>query len=223
MIPKVIHQIWIGPDPRPEGWMRTWRDRHPDWGYRLWTDETLAAVPLRTRAKLPLIPEVNGRADVIRWGLLERFGGVFVDADSECVRPLPEEFLRDRFFACYEQELARPGLVACGFMGAVPGHELVAAIVAHLVAAPFDRTPAWIHFGPGLLTTALASRSSWPGLRIHPSYHFLPEHFTGLCYGGPGTVYARHYWTSTRKQSAKPRSEGARPAAPGSPGPTTPA
>jgi mannosyltransferase OCH1-like enzyme len=196
LIPKVIHQIWIGDLPAPGRWMATWRERHPSWEYRLWTDASLADLPAAVRERVGAIPEVCGRADVIRWHLLHRHGGVFVDADSECLRPLPEGLLADRFFSCWENERCRPGLVACGFMGAVPGSALVGAVLAAAVGAPLTGEPAWLQFGPGLLTRALRAHP-WPGVRIHPSHYFLPEHFEGYRYTGEGPVYARHYWGST--------------------------
>ncbi len=33
MIPKIIHQIWIGPKPAPTKFMDTWRDKNPDFEY----------------------------------------------------------------------------------------------------------------------------------------------------------------------------------------------
>ena len=39
MIPKIIHQIWLGPLPPPQRWLDSWRDHHPDWDYHLWTNE----------------------------------------------------------------------------------------------------------------------------------------------------------------------------------------
>src|SRR5438876_9483420 len=42
-IPKIIHQIWLG-SPVPsvyEPFMKSWQEKHPDWEYRLWTDENV--------------------------------------------------------------------------------------------------------------------------------------------------------------------------------------
>ena len=30
MIPKIIHQIWIGPKPAPTKFMDTWKEENPD-------------------------------------------------------------------------------------------------------------------------------------------------------------------------------------------------
>jgi len=40
-IPKIIHQIWVGPLKPPKKWMQTWIDLNPDWEYRLWDNDKL--------------------------------------------------------------------------------------------------------------------------------------------------------------------------------------
>ena len=32
-IPKIIHQLWIGPKPAPINLMNTWKEKHPDFEY----------------------------------------------------------------------------------------------------------------------------------------------------------------------------------------------
>jgi len=46
MIPRVIHQTWKDQDvpARFLDAQRSWQDAHPDWEYRFWTDEDLAAL-----------------------------------------------------------------------------------------------------------------------------------------------------------------------------------
>ena len=41
-------------------------------------------------------------------------------------------------------------------------------------------------------------RYGYTGLSILPSHFFIPEHFSGACYEGRGSVYARQHWASTR-------------------------
>ena len=40
-IEKKLSLIWIGPKPAPLKWMYTWRDKHPDWEYSIFTDAML--------------------------------------------------------------------------------------------------------------------------------------------------------------------------------------
>ena len=39
MIPKIIHQIWIGPKPAPTNLMNSWKNKHPDFEYILWNEQ----------------------------------------------------------------------------------------------------------------------------------------------------------------------------------------
>jgi len=40
-IPKIIHQLWIGPQPAPLSIMQTWKEKHPDFKYILWNESNL--------------------------------------------------------------------------------------------------------------------------------------------------------------------------------------
>ena len=47
-IPRVFHQIWVGPRPLPEKykrWQKTWQSI-PGWTYKLWTDVDVVQFPL---------------------------------------------------------------------------------------------------------------------------------------------------------------------------------
>eukprot|EP00435_Cladocopium_sp_Y103_P073546 s111_g44.t1 len=49
-IPKVIHQIWIGPKEPPCLWIDTFRVEYlaanPGWGFHLWSDDEVAKLPM---------------------------------------------------------------------------------------------------------------------------------------------------------------------------------
>ena len=45
--------------------------------------------------------EINGAADMIRWEVLFRHGGIAFDADSACVRPLEDWLLEPEGFAAW--------------------------------------------------------------------------------------------------------------------------
>ena len=42
-IPKIIHQLWIGPKPAPTKLMQTWKDKNPDFEYILWNEAEIAS------------------------------------------------------------------------------------------------------------------------------------------------------------------------------------
>jgi hypothetical protein len=139
----------------------------------------------------------------MRWELLYEFGGIALDADSECLRPLEDWLLEPDVFACWESELLRPGLIANGIVGAIPEHPLIGQIIHDIgVEYPGNLLP-WEYRGPGRLTETIR-RMSYRDITIYPSHYFLPEHFAGLPYTGKGQVFARQGWNSTKAGWERP-------------------
>lgn len=210
-IPKILHQLWIGPKPAPTKFMDTWKVKHPDWEYIRWSEAELEArgMSLACQKQIEGMREINGKADIIRWEILNRFGGVFVDADSICIEPLDgllEAHPNMTAFAGYENEEARGTLIATGTMGFTPNHPLVRAAIEwiqqNLQPQPETHTDgstrAWYTVGPGLITR-LYETKAFKDLTIFPSYTFLPFHYTGRKYEGHAKVYTYQEWGSTKQ------------------------
>jgi len=206
-IPKILHQIWIGPKPAPINLMNSWKEKHPDFEYILWTESEIQKrnIQFTCMDQINMIPEINGKADIIRWEILYMYGGYFVDADSICIEPFDDYFLNKTAFATFENENIRAGLVATGTMGFIPNHPLCGDIIDWIRGndAEKDRlimeTRAWYSVGPGLLTRMLDT-GKYTDVTIYPSHCFLPIHFLGLTYEGHKKVYGYQEW-GTAKQS----------------------
>jgi mannosyltransferase OCH1-like enzyme len=191
LIPKKIHQIWVGPLPPPSRLMATWKRMHPGWEYKVWTDHKTG---WENQSQIDAMPEWNGKADIMRWEILEREGGVLVDADSECVRPLEDVFLDHESFACWENETVRPGLIAAGYVGAAKGSPLMRKCIDAVKHRPLIGTRAWQSVGP-LLLTEMAE--GYEALHVFPARMFIPTHCTGTTAPGDAVIYANQYWGST--------------------------
>jgi GT2 family glycosyltransferase len=205
-IPKILHQIWIGPKPAPISLMKTWKEKHPDFEYILWNEPELEARGFITKCQkqIDASVEINGKADIIRWEILYQYGGYFVDADSICIEPFDEFFEGKTAFATFENENVRKGLVATGTMGFIPKHPLCRDIISWISTTDealhlIKTTRAWYSVGPGLLTKMLDT-GNYKDITIYPSYNFLPIHFTGQVYNGHKKVYGYQEW-GTAKQS----------------------
>ena len=206
-IPKILHQLWIGPLPMPKRLMDTWSNKHPDWEIIRWTEKEIEkrGIQFKCQHRIDEMPEWNGKADIMRWEILHEFGGVFVDADSHCLEPLDKDiFLKGGAFAGYENEEVRPGLVATGTMGFPPHHPLcrdaVQWILDNDVSPERTNKKAWQLVGPLLLTHLLEKESPEKyEFMVYPSYTFLPIHHTGIIYHGHGKVYAFQEWASTKQ------------------------
>lgn len=203
MLPRVIHQIWFrdSPNPPPLLFMREWR-RMCDvqgWEYRLWdSSEGLERYPTWTR-----------KADVLRLQVLERFGGVYLDADLEPLRTLGEELFESEWLV-YENEKESPllGNHALGFRKS----SLFLGRCLEKIRLGREGIDA-AATGPGLLTEV---QREWlillSPIHVLPAFLFAPEYANGEpAPDGPEEPYARHYWATTRRQygsleAPKPRS-----------------
>lgn len=196
MIPRTIHQIWIGPYKRPDVAMATWRAMNPSFEYQLWDDARCAAFGFHNADKIAEQPELCGKADLMRYEILERYGGIFIDADSECVKPLPDEFLDHDSFACWENETLRSGLISNGYLGATVHNRLMQALISAASYRDMTLQRAWATTGPMLLTQTVRLLD-YTELHIYPSFFFIPKHYSGMEYRGRGPVYAKQGWGST--------------------------
>lgn len=206
MIPKIIHQIWIGPKPAPTKFMDSWRDKNPEFRYIRWNEQEIQKNLhiFSCQNRVNEIEEINGKADILRWEILYEYGGVFLDADSICIEPNDDILMKTNCFAGWEQEQIRPGLIATGTMGFPPKHPLVKQAIEWIKANPVSIREtgklAWLTVGPMLLTKMYNSQETFKKeMTIFPSFTFLPIHCTGLEYKGHGKIYAFQEWGSTKQ------------------------
>jgi Glycosyltransferase sugar-binding region containing DXD motif len=193
-IPKIIHQVWIGEHPPPRECLESWRALHPDWEHRLWTDGTAASLdgcdaanvcriefPLRNQHLFDATPNFSGKVNVLRYEILEQHGGVYVDADMLCLKPLPDDITSNRLVSVYEDELGSPGLINNCLLGAPAGSPILRELIADLHAKTADdvsRIPSWRITGPQALTAILQPHLGRPDVTIYPSRYFVPIHFS---------------------------------------------
>jgi GT2 family glycosyltransferase len=203
-IPKIIHQLWIGEKPAPIKFMNTWKEKNPDFEYIFWNEDEFKKrnITFKCQEKIDSMEEINGKADIMRWELLYKYGGVFLDADSICIEPIDSELLNKKCFAGWEQEEVRPGLIATGTMGFPKKHPLVKAAIRWILNNETNQSKgnmmAWMSVGPGLLTR-MFNTGEFNDLHIFPCYTFLPIHLTKLEYKGHGKIYAFQAWGSTKQ------------------------
>jgi mannosyltransferase OCH1-like enzyme len=200
MIPKKLHIVWVGDkSKRPDNCIDTWRTHNPDWEIKVWENEDLANTQWRNAKHMKYMAgrELNGVADLMRYEILYNHGGFAVDADSVCVEPLPDWLLETTEFTCWENEIARPGLLAAGYLAAEKSSPFIGQIIEDIHADDIYGKPAWQSTGP-LRLTKVWNSYQYVNLTIYPSHFFIPEHFTGIKYTGSGQVFAKQFWASTK-------------------------
>ncbi len=125
LIPKIIHVIWIGPNPYPYGdYKDTWLEHNPDWELKFWTDDNLP--PLYNQEIFDMMPVWAAKADILRYELLYNYGGVYSDADSYCKKPL-EPLIGN--LTCFAM-ISNKGKTVCNaILGATKNHPSYEKIV----------------------------------------------------------------------------------------------
>ena len=121
------------------------------------------------------------RADYIRAFLLQRYGGLWVDADCLVMQSLAPvlELLREHDFVAHRE---RSGLVSNGFIGARSGSRIAASFYARIAAILRARRPlGWNSIGSAPLNAVLdEDASGWhelPCERVQPVCWSHPEEF----------------------------------------------
>ena len=134
-IPKIIHQIWIGPKQPPIIWCDSWRKRYrsqyPGWEYKLWTDDKVAKLKLRTQEEYDKESMYQCKADLLRLEVLWNEGGIYIDADMVWLHKDLQDVLNagkdSGFFCGYEPDTKdKPySVIGNSFIACTPRHPLV--------------------------------------------------------------------------------------------------
>lgn len=107
-IPKIIHQIWLGPAKLPSNYaayMKECRDLHPDWEYKLWTNKEAADFDFPTKDLYLSARSYAEKADILRMEILYKYGGLYLDTDILCLKPFDELLDYYEFFAGVQSNL----------------------------------------------------------------------------------------------------------------------
>jgi len=201
----ILHQIWVGP-PRPahlDRMSETWREQHPDWDYLLWDDEAIAALDLDNQDLYDRAPDLvpadavgQYRADIARYEILHRYGGIYADLDTTCQRPITPLLPEGQLVAGWEVQGKWVGNTV---IGAPAGHPALAEIIAALPAIARKYAPAKANklSGPKAITPLLRRRRDVTLIAqsaFYPVPWDQPERSTDP---HPG-AYVVHHWQHQR-------------------------
>lgn len=135
MIPKVIHFVWVGPNQIPSecvNYIDGWKRAYEDYTVCVWSDADI----LQHR----LIPECLQhaynddsmpyafKADIARYCIINKFGGIYLDTDFQFLRKLPEPYLHNDFLGGIQNN----GQVAIGFFAATSNTSLLNDVIDKL-------------------------------------------------------------------------------------------
>lgn len=155
-IPKIIHQIWIGKEV-PQAFRTfqlSWQILHPDWQYRLWTQDDIDSLHMVNEKYIYESHNPGEQSDLMRYEILYKYGGVYVDFDFECLRPLDILHHTCDMYVGIQPLDSDYVQIGIGIIGSCPGHPVLkhcietikddwhktAGIVAHTGPLHFTRS-----------------------------------------------------------------------------------
>jgi len=197
MIPKIIHQIWIGNKSKmPKEYIQTWINKHPDYEHILWDEEKINKLKLVNRDKYETYYQdkcFNGSANVARIEIVNRFGGIYIDADSTSNNSL-DSLLKLDFFAVYSPNIENR--VGNAFFGSVSNNKILNDYIIE-VSNLKNLHPSWNTSGGTLFGKIIRKHNSIN--MVLPSSSFYTTDKNGNKVTQRGINYGTHYWGTTHK------------------------
>lgn len=138
LIPPIIHFIWLGSSLpfTAQKMIETWREHHPGWIIKIWTDADVEPFGLRNKQAFDKSANFGQKSDIFRYEILYRFGGVYVDIDFECLQPFDSLHQSCEFYAGISQE---NNSLYNGLIGVKRQHPIMKACIDHLeITEPFS-------------------------------------------------------------------------------------
>lgn len=198
-IPKILGHIWIGPHPAPSQWLNTWKEKHPDWTYRLYDNDFLQSFNFRNKNLIDTYIHLElyaGATDLMRYEILYEFGGFIPEADSICYLNTEELFTKPQAYTVYENEFLRGKLVS-PILACEPKNIFVKQLIDELSQLdPQDLGEPWKTTG-NLFVAKMIEKYN-PDITIFPSHYFIPVHFDGMVYTGSDKIYCQQLFGTTR-------------------------
>ena len=148
LIPRIFHQIWLGPKPLPshfQRWADGWLAMNPGWQMQWWTDRHLPN--LMNRAEFDSADKMAAKSDILRYEVLAQFGGVYVDSDFEPLKPIEAVLSGVSTFQADELD-DRP---CNALLGGVPNDPFYTAVVKAIPDSIRAGGDIVATTGPGLL------------------------------------------------------------------------
>ena len=194
MIPRIIHQTWKDRNLSAEdqAMQATWKSLHPEWQYRFWTDEDNQRL---VEEHYPELLELWSsyqypiqRVDLVRILYLHKYGGLYVDLDFECLKPIDE--LLTPYLVVMGCEYGGLGVLMRGedftcnaLLASVPGHEFWDVLLREMAKANRRKRFFEMKVSFVLYTTACAIldrvakqyQVSHDDLVIYPKEMFYPS------------------------------------------------
>jgi inositol phosphorylceramide mannosyltransferase catalytic subunit len=169
MIPKIIHQVWLGgPIPqRNADFIAGIIKLHPEWQHKLWGKEALEELGVDVDGMALALGPWASVSNFARLIVVSVHGGIYLDTDMEGVRPLDPFLVFPSVASLQDSEPCgdAQGRICNAFFGAEPHHPWIDWQIRNTpMFAGHD--PAWgvylMSQAPRELVTIIPSKMVYP-------------------------------------------------------------
>jgi mannosyltransferase OCH1-like enzyme/GT2 family glycosyltransferase len=130
VIPKNLHMIWLG-GQLPAKYNRlieSWRKYHPDWNFKIWGDEDVSGFNMINKVAYDAVLNLGAKSDILRYEILYRHGGLYVDTDFECIKSFDDLLYLDFFGGGW----SKTPCLANGLIGCKPNDALIGTVIREI-------------------------------------------------------------------------------------------
>lgn len=176
-IPKLLHMIWVGPDTPPpyvSAHFQTWNNLLPSWTLRLWTNDDIHSTefPAHIVDQIHLAKKGAQKADIMRYFIIEKYGGVYMDVDVVPHRSLSPLLCLSPVVLCHDLPITW-AYVAIGFFASAPHHPLFKKACELCARVTLNTPDIHLYTGPRLLGEALSLvKYEGPPITLLPTKFF---------------------------------------------------
>ena len=192
MIPKLIHQTWKNKRVPAQftAFTNSWKKHHASWEYRLWDDKDNREFIQKWYPWFLPIFDIYSfdiqRADAVRYFILYKYGGLYVDLDYECFKPV-ECLLSEKSAAfaieaevnCRQDGVKQ--IISNAFMASEPRHPFFYAVMKSLITYTSKKT-GFDQFildttGPFMLNRVFENYQNQHEIKLIPSKYVSPLNY----------------------------------------------
>jgi mannosyltransferase OCH1-like enzyme len=164
MIPKIIHQIWIGPNDFPircKEYVSKIQKINSNFEHMLWTETNIPELPELVKKQYDRYYQMNTWAfvsDILRYFVVSKYGGIYVDVDCDPKNSMDVLTNCDMFVVSPNTNCH---WICNGIFGAKPKHQILEKMINTM-----DKTN---QHGPIYFTNEI---KKWYNLPVGPNTNF---------------------------------------------------
>ena len=178
-IPRILHLIWVGDKEEPPYLMENinkWIELLPNWEIMLWknNDLTTKHFPLNIIYLLDKVKKGAQKADIMRYFIIKKYGGVYMDSDITPYRslePIITKLPHTEAILCHDLDVTWYYIINA-FFAAIPNHPIFISACELCNSAIINTEDIHMHTGPRLLGDAVSKTNLATNTVILPTKFF---------------------------------------------------